>query len=97
MFCRVCRWLLASAVLASTTLAVWTETPANDNIQLPAGSRASDGRNDNILRLPAEAVKNHGTLIIVGGGCTPPEAKREFVRLAGGPQARIVIVPRPVI
>ncbi len=77
MFCRVCRLLLACAVVGSTTLTVWGQTPANDNI----------------LQLPAEAVKNRGTLIIVGGARTPPEAKSEFVRLAGGHAARIVIVP----
>jgi cyanophycinase len=78
MFCQVCRLGLASAlVLVSATLTVGGQTRANDNI----------------LQLPAEAVKNRGTLIIVGGGCTPPEAKREFVRLAGGQGARIVIVP----
>src|SRR5262245_50814132 len=49
--------------------------------------------NDNPLKLPSEAVKNHGTLIIVGGGNTPQEAKDEFLRLAGGRQARIVLVP----
>src|SRR5262249_41630835 len=40
--------------------------------------------NDNLLKLPTEAVRNHGTLIIVGGGNTPQEAKDEFLRLAGG-------------
>src|SRR5262249_30372801 len=49
--------------------------------------------NDNLLKLPSDAVKNHGTLIIVGGGNTPQEAKDEFLRLAGGPKARIVLVP----
>jgi cyanophycinase len=56
---------------------------------LPAQARIDD----NLLKLPGDAVKNHGTLIIVGGGSTPQQAKDEFLRLAGGRQARIVLVP----
>jgi cyanophycinase len=48
---------------------------------------------DNILKLPAGAVKNHGRLIIVGGGRTPQEVKDEFLRLAGGHRARIALLP----
>ena len=34
----------------------------------------------------------HGTLIVDGGGATEPIVRR-FVELAGGPQARIVVIP----
>jgi cyanophycinase len=48
---------------------------------------------ENLLKLPSGAIQNHGTLIIVGGGRTPVEAKDEFLRLAGGRRARIVLLP----
>ncbi len=34
-----------------------------------------------------------GSLMIVGGGAVTPEIRRQFVELAGGPQARIVLIP----
>jgi cyanophycinase len=34
-----------------------------------------------------------GTLIICGGGEVPDDIERRFVRLAGGPKARLVIIP----
>jgi cyanophycinase len=70
-------WLALAAQLAWYQPCAWAETRLADNL----------------LRLPAEAVKNHGTLIIVGGGRTPQAAKDEFLRLAGGRKARIVLLP----
>ncbi len=40
---------------------------------------------------PPEAVP--GSLVIVGGGKMPDEARTEFIRLAGGPDAKLVVVP----
>lgn len=34
-----------------------------------------------------------GHLVLVGGGAKPPDALRRFVELAGGPRARIVVLP----
>jgi hypothetical protein len=34
-----------------------------------------------------------GTLVIVGGGRTPPAILREFVERAGGKQAKLVVIP----
>jgi len=34
-----------------------------------------------------------GSLLICGGGDLPSEIRREFIRLAGGPAARIVVIP----
>jgi cyanophycinase len=34
-----------------------------------------------------------GSLMIVGGGCVTPAIRRQFVELAGGPRARIVLIP----
>ena len=46
------------------------------------------------------AAKSHetkgpkkGTLVIVGGGTVGPEIKQRFLSLAGGPEAKIVIIP----
>jgi cyanophycinase len=49
---------------------------------------------DNILGFPRQAVANRGTLVMCGGGGgTPDEVFDEFVRLAGGKDARIVFIP----
>lgn len=34
-----------------------------------------------------------GSLMIVGGGAVTPEIRRQFVELAGGPLARIIVIP----
>ena len=39
------------------------------------------------------AAANRGTLFIVGGGAQPPALVARFVSLAGGPRARIAILP----
>lgn len=46
--------------------------------------------------MPIEPQVPHGSLIIVGGGGLPGRIVDEFVRLAGGPQARIVVLPTAV-
>ncbi len=48
---------------------------------------------DNILGLPEQAIAAHGSLVLVGGGHTTDQIRAEFVRLAGGPGARIVLIP----
>jgi cyanophycinase len=48
---------------------------------------------DNILGLPKQAIGARGALVIVGGGSTTEPIRDEFVRLAGGPNARIVLIP----
>jgi cyanophycinase len=42
--------------------------------------------------LPASLTKG-GTLVICGGGRLPDEVLNEFLSLAGGPKAKIVVVP----
>ena len=42
---------------------------------------------------PADARVSGGALLIVGGGEVTQEIRRRFVELAGGPQARIVVIP----
>jgi cyanophycinase len=48
---------------------------------------------DNLLGLPELALTSKGALMIVGGGQTTDEIRAEFIRLAGGPKARIVLIP----
>jgi cyanophycinase len=48
---------------------------------------------NNILGLPQDAFSNQGSLVICGGGRTPDAACDEFVRLAGGSKARLVLIP----
>ncbi|HEY1784662.1 MAG TPA: hypothetical protein VGG30_03905, partial [Pirellulales bacterium] len=52
--------------------------------------RADDA---SVLGLPAGAVKNAGKLMICGGGQMPADVYSEFVRLAAGQKARIVVIP----
>lgn len=43
-----------------------------------------------------EARVSEGTLILVGGGETPPEAARQFIEAAGGPDANFVVISTAV-
>jgi cyanophycinase len=54
---------------------------------------SQDRADHNILKLPAKAVTQQGTLFIVGGGRTPPDVYEEFLRLAGGRKAGLVVIP----
>jgi cyanophycinase len=47
----------------------------------------------NLLGLPRGAVTGGGTLMICGGGALPEEVYDEFVRLAGGPKSKLVLIP----
>jgi len=53
---------------------------------------AAHGEEPNALGLPAQAFANKGTLVICGGGRTPEPIYQEFVELAGGRKARIVLI-----
>ena len=48
---------------------------------------------DNVFGLSEAAVKKSGSLVIAGGGDLPDAVYDEFVRLAGGNQARLVLIP----
>jgi cyanophycinase len=47
----------------------------------------------NVFALPRGAVEAGGRLVIGGGGDLPDSVYDEFVRLAGGKKARIVLIP----
>ncbi|WP_425617641.1 cyanophycinase [Anatilimnocola sp. NA78] len=47
----------------------------------------------NVLGLPRGAVSGGGTLMVCGGGNLPEEVYDEFIKLAGGPNSRLVLIP----
>ena len=47
---------------------------------------------DNILGFAPEALRNNGKLVICGGGEAADDIYDEFIRLAGGKKARIVLI-----
>ncbi len=47
----------------------------------------------NVLGLPQGAMSGGGTLMVCGGGALPEEVYDEFVKLAGGPKSRLVLIP----
>jgi cyanophycinase len=59
---------------------------------MPIASKAI-AADENVLGLPVKAVSGGGSLVICGGGRLPDEVYDEFIRLAGGKNARLVIVP----
>jgi cyanophycinase len=58
-----------------------------------AMSASPSTERENLLGLPERAVANRGSLVICGGGRTPNQVRDEFIRLAGGKKARIVLIP----
>lgn len=54
-------------------------------------SAVADDRN--LLGLPEQAARTGGSLVICGGGDLPEEIYQEFISLAGGEGARLVIIP----
>lgn len=59
----------------------------------PASAGDATDLTENPLGLPEAAVSQGGSLVIGGGGDLPDEVYDEFVRLAGGSRARIVLIP----
>src|SRR5688572_2480026 len=57
-----------------------------------APARAQDGGNSPPPACPCVGPPQ-GTIVIAGGGELSPGLYRTFVKLAGGPNARIVIIP----
>jgi cyanophycinase len=60
---------------------------------VPSISLAQESTAENVFGLPAGAVEKSGALVIAGGGDLPEAVYEEFVRLAGGKQARLVLIP----
>ncbi len=77
-----CRLMLRPTLLALIGLGI-----------LLAPASTSRGQTANLLGLPAQVVKGAGKLMICGGGPTPDGLRQEFIRLADGAKAKIVIIP----
>jgi len=54
---------------------------------------AQEREANNVFGLSDSAIKKSGSLVIAGGGDLPDAVYDEFVRLAGGNQARLVLIP----
>jgi len=74
------------------------EIPAGKTADLTALRRAAIARAAPAFppETPAVPCVEKGSLMIVGGGRLTEEMWREFVKLAGGPESHIVIVPTAV-
>src|SRR5687768_15935208 len=57
-----------------------------------APTRAQDGGDDAPPACPCVGPR-HGTILIAGGGDLPLDLYQTFVKLAGGHNARIVVIP----
>jgi cyanophycinase len=74
------------------------EIPAGKSADLTALRRASIARAAPAFppETPVVPRVEKGSLMIVGGGRVTDQMRRRFVKLAGGPEAQIVIVPTAV-
>ncbi len=59
----------------------------------PAAEKGTAEQAANVLGLPQGAMSGGGTLMVCGGGALPEEVYDEFVRLAGGPKCKLVLIP----
>lgn len=69
---------------------------AEPSLAIPSAERAANSQQSlaaNVLGLPQGAMSGGGTLMVCGGGALPEEVYDEFVRLAGGPKSKLVLIP----
>jgi cyanophycinase len=76
------RWIRRPILLVSLVLA-----------GILAPTSATQAQTANVLGLPAQVVKGAGKLMICGGGPMSEGFRHEFIRMADGPKAKIVIIP----
>ncbi len=62
-----------------------------------AGDQPVVGSANRTARASGQRDRRPGPLVIVGGGGTPESVRRHFVKLAGGKQARIAVLPQASI
>lgn len=86
-------WMAWCLLLVSGAGLVRGDDSDSDLLNVPEDSLARAALAENPLGLPDEAVQNDGALLIVGGGRLPDAIYDEFIRLAGGASARIVLIP----
>jgi cyanophycinase len=78
------RFVVCGLVVA--TIALWAAGGAGHDPVLAVVDEHSTDK-------PLDARVAGGSLMIVGGGAVTPEIRKSFVELAGGVQARIVLIP----
>jgi cyanophycinase len=67
------------------------------NVRMSFGGDAeAENAAANVLGLPPGAISGGGTLMVCGGGALPNEVYEEFVRLAGGRNGKIVLIPSAI-
>ena len=66
-----------------------------DHVRLPGVVKQPDGSYTSLnLNMPIDQmVQLRGAIIAAGGGKLDPSIYRRFVQLAGGPEARVVVIP----
>jgi cyanophycinase len=75
------------ALLSIAVIGVGTGAMLGGNLARFSTAKAAD------LEVSAPAPKGTGALVICGGGSIPDSVRKQFVDLAGGPEARIVVIP----
>lgn len=60
-------------------------------LQFPTTAQQREFQLPKLIKAPAKEIP--GTLFLVGGGAMPKNGKEEFVKLAGGDNAQIVVIP----
>ena len=83
-FARGMAWLLLVA-MAVTTTGGDDRVDAGDRDQQTSGQAAASPT--------TPLLADRGSLVICGGGGLPESVRREFLELAGGPKAKIVVIP----
>lgn len=86
--------LVALLALGSDRMAAGGENDAGpDASGTVSSSAASKEVKSNVFGLPRGAVSGGGSLMVCGGGQLPEEVYDEFIKLAGGPNGRLVLIP----
>ncbi|WZO99902.1 cyanophycinase [Isosphaeraceae bacterium EP7] len=75
------------ALLAIAAIGLGTVAVLGGNLARSSTAKAAD------LEVVAPAPKGSGALVICGGGAIPDSVRKQFVDLAGGADARIVVIP----
>jgi cyanophycinase len=91
MQCRILARRAALVVLLVFSGNVIRENHSQAADPVPANSAEQSATN--VLGLPQGAISGGGTLMVCGGGNLPEEVYDEFVKLAGGPKGKLVLIP----
>jgi cyanophycinase len=91
------KWAMRAALVALVVFAVNVVLQINSSAVEPSPvsktERTVETAAANVLGLPPGAMAGGGTLMVCGGGSLPEEVYDEFVKLAGGPKSKLVLIP----